>query len=102
VAISVTVVLIFGEILPSALFTGPRQLEFAANMTGITWCDKKTWCCIPIKPFGAAYILCGLVLDTKEEERHHMVRDGMRRILGCYIWIHGMGYMTAIFKLPTR
>ena len=33
VVISVTLVLVFGEILPSALFTGPDQLLTAAFMT---------------------------------------------------------------------
>ena len=30
ILISVTMVLIFGEILPSAVFSGPRQLQLAA------------------------------------------------------------------------
>jgi len=37
VIISVTLVLIFGEIIPSALFTGPNQLLSAARMTGLVY-----------------------------------------------------------------
>jgi hypothetical protein len=37
VVLSVTVVLIFGEIIPAAIFTGPRQLAIAAAMTNVTW-----------------------------------------------------------------
>jgi metal transporter CNNM len=35
--ISVTAVLIFGEILPSAIFTGPNQLAIGAAMSPIVW-----------------------------------------------------------------
>jgi CBS domain containing-hemolysin-like protein len=35
ILLSVTLVLIFGEILPSAIFTGPRQLRLAAKFTGV-------------------------------------------------------------------
>lgn len=37
IAISVTLVLFFGEIFPSAIFTGPRQLEYAAYMCTPAW-----------------------------------------------------------------
>lgn len=37
VLISVTLILIFGEILPSALFTGPNQLLTAARLTGLVY-----------------------------------------------------------------
>ena len=35
VVISVTLVLLFGEVIPTALFTGPNQLAIAANFTGL-------------------------------------------------------------------
>jgi len=34
ILLSVTLVLIFGEIVPSAIFTGPRKLQLSAAMTG--------------------------------------------------------------------
>ena len=37
VLLSVTMVLIFGEILPSALFSGPNQLKIAARMASFVW-----------------------------------------------------------------
>ncbi len=37
VLLSVTLVLIFGEILPSALFSGPNQLKIAARMASFVW-----------------------------------------------------------------
>lgn len=37
VVISVTLVLIFGEIIPSAIFTGPSQLLTAAKLTGLVY-----------------------------------------------------------------
>lgn len=37
VILSVTLVLIFGEILPSAVFTGPNQLYIAAKMTPVVY-----------------------------------------------------------------
>jgi metal transporter CNNM len=37
VIISVTAVLIFGEILPSAIFTGPNQLAIGAAMSPLVW-----------------------------------------------------------------
>lgn len=37
VILSVTLVLIFGEILPSALFSGPNQLKIAARMASFVW-----------------------------------------------------------------
>ena len=37
VVISVTAVLIFGEILPSAIFTGPNQLAIGAAMSPLVW-----------------------------------------------------------------
>jgi metal transporter CNNM len=30
-------VLLFGEILPSALFSGPKQLRIAAKLSGLVW-----------------------------------------------------------------
>ena len=35
VLLSVTMVLIFGEILPSAIFTGPNQLKIASSFSGV-------------------------------------------------------------------
>ena len=35
VVLSVTLVLVFGEILPSAIFTGPSQLKIAASFSGV-------------------------------------------------------------------
>lgn len=35
VLLSVTLVLFFGEIIPSAIFTGPDQLEIASRLTGV-------------------------------------------------------------------
>jgi metal transporter CNNM len=37
VLISVVLVLICGEIVPSALFTGPSQLQIAAKLSGVVW-----------------------------------------------------------------
>ena len=37
IALSVSFVLIFGEILPSAFFTGPKQLVMAARMVPVIW-----------------------------------------------------------------
>jgi metal transporter CNNM len=37
VTMSVTAVLIFGEILPSALFTGPNQLAIGASLAPLVW-----------------------------------------------------------------
>lgn len=37
ILVSVTMVLIFGEVLPAALFTGPNQLKIAAYFTNFTW-----------------------------------------------------------------
>ncbi|KAA0158665.1 hypothetical protein FNF31_05312 [Cafeteria roenbergensis] len=37
IVLSVTAVLIFGEILPSAVFTGPNQMRIAAAMTPLLW-----------------------------------------------------------------
>ena len=37
VIISVTFVLLFGEIIPSAVFTGPGQLRNSAFFSGIVW-----------------------------------------------------------------
>lgn len=35
---SVTLVLFFGEILPSAIFTGPNQMKIASHLTLFVWC----------------------------------------------------------------
>lgn len=37
IAISVTLVLMFGEVIPSALFTGPHQLQIASRFTGLVY-----------------------------------------------------------------
>jgi len=37
VLLSVTFVLVFGEILPSAIFTGPDQLRLASSLTPVVW-----------------------------------------------------------------
>ncbi|CAM9304663.1 unnamed protein product [Chrysoparadoxa australica] len=37
ILISVTLVLFFGEIFPSALFTGPAQLKVVSSLTGLVW-----------------------------------------------------------------
>ena len=37
VIISVTMVLFFGEIFPSAFFSGPNQLKIAASLSGLVW-----------------------------------------------------------------
>ena len=37
VLLSVSLVLIFGEILPSALFTGPNQIVLAAKLSSFVW-----------------------------------------------------------------
>eukprot|EP01035_Chromulina_nebulosa_P017330 gene17330-22874_t len=37
IIISVTLVLCFGEIVPSAVFTGPKQLKIASNLAPFTW-----------------------------------------------------------------
>lgn len=37
ILLSVTIVLIFGEIIPSALFTGPDQLEIVSRFSSFTW-----------------------------------------------------------------
>ena len=37
VIISVSLVLIFGEIIPSALFSGPNQLKIAARLSNFVW-----------------------------------------------------------------
>jgi len=38
--LSVSVVLVFGEIIPSAIFTGPKQLLLAARMSPLVRCAK--------------------------------------------------------------
>eukprot|EP01038_Epipyxis_sp_PR26KG_P011069 gene11069-14858_t len=38
IILSVTLILLFGEIIPSAIFTGPMQLNLAARMTPFVWC----------------------------------------------------------------
>lgn len=52
VIISVTAVLIFGEIIPSALFSGPNQLRITSNLSGFVWvrgcggsvhCSRAPW-----------------------------------------------------------
>lgn len=40
VILSVTVVLVFGEILPSAVFTGPKQLRLAASLSPVVSAAK--------------------------------------------------------------
>lgn len=37
IILSVSLVVIFGEIVPSAIFTGPNQLEIASKLTNFTW-----------------------------------------------------------------
>lgn len=37
IILSVTFVLVFGEIIPSAIFTGANQLRFAAALTPLVW-----------------------------------------------------------------
>ncbi len=37
VIMSVTLVLVFGEILPSAIFSGPNQLRIAARLANFVW-----------------------------------------------------------------
>jgi CBS domain containing-hemolysin-like protein len=37
IILSVTLVLIFGEIVPSAFMTGPNQLQIAAFLAPVTW-----------------------------------------------------------------
>lgn len=37
VLLSVVLVLICGEIVPSAIFTGPQQLQIAAKLAGVVW-----------------------------------------------------------------
>ncbi len=37
VVLSVTLVLLFAEILPSSIFTGPSQLRIASNLTPLMW-----------------------------------------------------------------
>ena len=41
VILSVTFVLIFGEILPSAFFTGPSQMKMAATFTPVVWASQQ-------------------------------------------------------------
>lgn len=38
IVLSVSIVLMFGEIIPSAVFTGPRQLEIASFLSPFVWC----------------------------------------------------------------
>lgn len=37
IVLSVSLVLFFGEIIPSALFTGPNQLQIASNFSYLVW-----------------------------------------------------------------
>jgi len=43
IIVSVTVVLIFGEIVPSAIFTGPSQLRLAAAFTPVVQCVRTAF-----------------------------------------------------------
>ena len=38
IVLSVSLVLLFGEILPSAVFTGPSQLKIASSFATLVWC----------------------------------------------------------------
>jgi CBS domain containing-hemolysin-like protein len=38
IILSVTLVLIFGEIIPSAIFTGPNQLKIVSTLSTFVWC----------------------------------------------------------------
>lgn len=62
VVISVTAVLIFGEILPSAIFTGPNQLAIGAAMSPLVW--------FLIYAFWIVAYPISLVLDKMLGEEH--------------------------------
>lgn len=49
VVISVTMVLLFGEILPSAVMTGPKQLQLSAAMATPTWYVCMLACSCTVK-----------------------------------------------------
>lgn len=70
VVLSVTVVLIFGEIVPSAIFTGPHQLRLSAAMSPVV-CIVKFMCLPIVWPISLVLDRC---LGHEEEElsREHM------------------------------
>jgi CBS domain containing-hemolysin-like protein len=57
VLLSVTLVLVFGEIIPSAVFTGPSQLRIAASFSSLVW--VFLWVFFPIAwPIARLLDLC--------------------------------------------
>jgi len=66
VAVSVTVVLLFGEIIPSAIFTGPSQLQIAAFLSPLVFAIR--FCFYPIaRPLGC---LLDYLLGSEESHRY--------------------------------
>ena len=62
VGVSVTAVLIFGEILPSAIFTGPNQLAIGAAMAPFVW--------LLMSIFWVIAYPCSILLDRMLGEEH--------------------------------
>lgn len=69
-----TAVLFFGEIIPSAVFTGPRQLELAASLSELLWVVLA--CLAPI-----AYPIAWVLDRIIPEEESTMSRDEVRALV---------------------
>jgi metal transporter CNNM len=65
VLLSVTFVLVFGEILPSAIFTGPQQLRLASALTPVVW-TMLTICWVLAYPIAC---LLDRLLGVEDEGR---------------------------------
>ena len=79
VVISVTLVLVFGEILPTAVFTGPGRLRLAAKMVPVVW--ALMWITAPVS-WPVARGLDWLLGARKAEKRLN------RRQIGTLIGLH--------------
>ncbi|CAK0861918.1 unnamed protein product [Prorocentrum cordatum] len=72
VVLSVSLVLVFGEIVPSAVFTGSNQLEYASRFTGLVSCFQVVL--LPIVWPIAQMLDRVLGTDHKQETRFSRLR----------------------------
>ena len=80
ITVSVTLVLLFGEILPTAIFTGPRRLRIAAHCVPAT--RALMWLTAPIS------FPMSLALDRAIGVGHHGETRLDRRQIGTLIGLH--------------
>jgi len=92
VMLSVSFVLVFGEIIPSAVFTGSEQLSMAARFAGLVGTMKFLLC-----PIAAPIaMLLDAILGADHKGRYNFAE--LRAIVGLHAKLHTGGEHKAVFK----